>query len=81
MNDWNAFDIKHLPEISYEIKEQRKRFGEDLEKIWNYKHNNQKLEKKFETAIPTKRRKSSYAVRPKALGQADACSYSLEGTA
>jgi len=43
--------LNHLPEISYERKKQRKRFGDDLEKIWNYKQNNQELEKKFESAI------------------------------
>ena len=34
-----------------------------MERIWNYKQNNQKLEKEFETATPTKRMKSSCAVR------------------
>jgi len=47
LNDWNAFDIKHLPEISYEIKEQRKRFGEDLEKIWRYKTEQPKIGKEI----------------------------------
>ena len=43
LNDWNGFDIKHPPEISYERKEQRKRFGDA-------KQNSQELEKKFESA-------------------------------
>ena len=45
MNDWNAFDIKHLPEISYKIKKQRKGFGNDLEKIWRYKTEQPKIGK------------------------------------
>ena len=41
-----------------------KRFGDT-------KQNNQKLEKKFETATSTKRMNNFNAVRPKALGQAE----------
>ena len=29
--------LKHLPSISYQRKKRRKRFGDDLEKIWRCK--------------------------------------------
>ena len=49
-----------------------KRFGDT-------KQNNQKLEKKFETATPTKRMNNFNAVRPKARGRLTACSYLFRG--
>ena len=48
--------------------------GKDLERIWkrfgDTKQNNQKLEKKFESAFYQRNNKFN-TVRPKALGQAD----------
>ena len=51
-----------------------KRFGDT-------KQNNQKLEKKFETATPTKRIIILKPCDCKQMGRLNACSYSLEGTA
>ena len=46
--------------------------GKDLEMIWkrfgDAKQNSQELEKKFETATPTKRRNNLNAVRLEAFG-------------
>ena len=51
-----------------------------MEKIWNYNQNNQKLEKKFETATPTK---GIIILKPCDCKhwQADRLLFLLEGTA